>query len=93
MTNTKFYEILSNAKNDEVSLIIAVNKIMPLINKYSIINNQIDEDLRSYLIEYAIKLIKSDDFGKRSTKRRIETSNLILYNWTRIWGCSFFIQL
>lgn len=39
MNNTKFYEILSNAKNDEVSLIIAVNKIMPLINKYSIINN------------------------------------------------------
>ena len=23
-------------------------------------------------------------FGKRSTKRRIETSNLILYNWTRV---------
>ena len=22
--------------------------------------------------------------GKRSTKRRIETSNLILYNWTRV---------
>ncbi len=61
----KYYEILSNAKNDEVSLIIAVNKIMPLINKYSIINNQIDEDLRSYLIEYAIKLIKSDDFADK----------------------------
>ena len=65
MNNTKFWEILSKGKNDEVSLIIAVNKIMPLINKYSIINNQIDEDLRSYLIEYAIKLIKSDDFADK----------------------------
>lgn len=68
MNNTKFYEILSNAKNDEVSLIIAVNKIMPLINKYSIINNQIDEDLRSYLIEYSISLIKSDDFADKLKK-------------------------
>lgn len=68
MNNTNFYKILSSAKNDEVSLILVIDKIMPLINKYSVINNQIDEDLKSYLIEYAIKLIKSNDFADKFKK-------------------------
>ena len=29
-------------------------------------------------------LEKMSKDSKRSTKRRIETSNLILYNWTRV---------
>ncbi len=32
---TKFYELLLKAKTDEVSLILVINKIMPLIDKYS----------------------------------------------------------
>ena len=33
---TKFYKILEKARTDEVSLILAVNKVMPLITKYSL---------------------------------------------------------
>ncbi len=68
MNNSMFYKILCDAKYDEVSLIKALDKIMPLINKYSVIDNQIDEDLKSYLIEYAIKIIKSDDFADKLNK-------------------------
>ena len=64
--NTKFYEILKKARTDEVSLILVVSKIMPLITKYSLDNNkQIDEDIRSELIEYAINIIKSKDFADK----------------------------
>lgn len=66
---TKFYEILSKAPTDEVSLIIVINKIMPLINKYSIgSNKKIDEDMRSELIEYAISVVKSKDFADKLRK-------------------------
>lgn len=66
MNITKFYKILFKARKDEVSLVIAINKIMPLIDKYSKKkNNEIDQDLKSYLIEYAIKVIKSDDFADK----------------------------
>lgn len=69
MNKTKFYNILSKAKNDEVSLILVIDKIMPLINKYSINENkEINDDLKSYLIEYAIKIIKSDDFAEKMAK-------------------------
>ena len=35
--------------------------------------------------EQLIKKMKEDmKMRKRSTKRRIETSNLFLYNWTRV---------
>lgn len=66
---TKFYELLSKARTDEVSLILAVNKIMPIIDKYSKNENkEIDQDLRSNLIEYAISIIKSEDFADRLAK-------------------------
>ena len=69
MNNTNFYKILAKARNDEVSLVIAINKIMPLIDKYSKNeNNEIDQDLKSYLIEYAIKVIKSNDFADKLAK-------------------------
>ena len=66
---TNFYKILAKARNDEVSLVIAINKTMPLIDKYSKNeNNEIDQDLKSYLIEYAIKVIKSNDFADKLAK-------------------------
>lgn len=66
---TNFYKILAKARNDEVSLVIAINKIMPLIDKYSKNeNNETDQDLKSYLIEYAIKVIKSNDFADKLAK-------------------------
>ena len=66
MNKTEFYKLLSKARTDEVSLIIAINKIMPLIDKYSKNENKtIDPDLKSNLIEYAIKVIKSENFAKK----------------------------
>lgn len=66
---TKFYELLVKAKTDEVSLIIAIDKIMPLIDKYSKNENkEVDQDLKSYLIEYAIKVIKDENFAEKLAK-------------------------
>ena len=66
---TKFYELLVKAKSDEVSMILVINKIMPLIDKYSKNeNNEIDQDLKSHLIEYAISVIKKDDFADKLAK-------------------------
>lgn len=63
---TKFYELLSKAKTDEVSLILVINKIMPLIDKYSKNENKkIDQELKSYLIEYAINIIKDENFAEK----------------------------
>lgn len=67
---TKFYELLNKAKNDEVSLFIVLNSIMPLITKYSLDKNKkIDDDLRSTLIEYAINIIKSDNFADKLARK------------------------
>ena len=66
---TKFYSILEKAREDDVSLIIVIDKIMPLIDKYSKNENkEIDDELKSYLIEYAINIIKKEDFAKKLTK-------------------------
>ena len=43
---TRFYEILVKARTDEVSMILVIGKIMPLIDKYSLNErNVIDQDL------------------------------------------------
>ena len=68
MKKTKFYKLLEKARTDEVSLIIVINKIMPLIRKYSIINGKIDDDLRSILIEHTIKIVKDKNFIKKLEK-------------------------
>lgn len=66
---TKFYEILEKARTDEVFLILVITKIMPLINKNSLdTDKKIDEDLRSELIEYAINIVKSNDFADKLRK-------------------------
>ena len=66
---TKFYEILVRAKTDEVSMILVIDKIMPIIDRYSINEKkQTDQDLKSILIEYAISVIKKDDFADKLAK-------------------------
>ena len=72
MYYTKFYELLKKAKYDEVSMVIVINKIMPLINKLSLKDDsrEIDQDLRSDLIEHTIKIIKGDEFAERLAKEK-----------------------
>lgn len=66
MQITKFYKLLLKARYDEAALIIVIDKIIPLINKYSLDKNrEIDIDLRSALIEYAIKVIKNENFADK----------------------------
>lgn len=66
---TKFYKLLVKARTDEVSLIFAIDKIMPLIDKYSKNENkEVDQELKSYLIEYAVKIIKDKDFAEKLAK-------------------------
>lgn len=66
---TKFYKLLVKARTDEVSLIFVIDKIMPLIDKYSKNENkEVDQELKSYLIEYAVKVIKDKDFAEKLAK-------------------------
>lgn len=66
---TKFYKLLVKARTDDVSLIFAIDKIMPLIDKYSKNENkEVDQELKSYLIEYAVKVIKDKDFAEKLAK-------------------------
>lgn len=66
MNVTKFYKLLLKARYDETTLVIVIDKIMPMINKYSQNSNkEIDDDLRSILIEYAIKVIKDENFADK----------------------------
>ena len=72
MEKTKFYELLVEARHDEATLVFVIEKIMPMINKYSQNKNkEIDEDLKSILIEYAIKVIKD--------KKQYDMGKLVIY--------------
>ena len=54
---------------DEVSMILVIGKIMPLIDKYSLNEkNVIDQDLKSILIEYAISVVKEENFAEKLAK-------------------------
>ena len=69
MKKTKFYYELLEAENDEVALIKVIDRIMPLIDKYSKNKfGQIDEDLKSTLIEHIIKIIRTKGFAQRLLK-------------------------
>lgn len=69
MKVTKFYKILLKARDDEATLVIVINKIMPLINKYAQGKNKnIDDDLKSALIEHVIKIIKDKKFADKLAK-------------------------
>ena len=66
---TKLHEILVKARTDEVSMILVIGKIMPLIDKYSLNEkNVIDQDLKSILIEYAISVVKEENFAEKLAK-------------------------
>lgn len=72
MIKTKFYELLVRARIEEEALVFVVDKIMPMINKFSRNKKKkIDEDLRSYLIECAIAIIKNEDFAEKLSKEKI----------------------
>ncbi len=72
MNKTKFYKLLIKATNDETSLVIVINKIMPLIEKYSLNENkEIDDDIRSMLIEHTINIIKDKDFADKLLYKKI----------------------
>lgn len=61
---TKFYYELVQAKNNEVSLIKVINRIMPIIESKSFDNyGNYDEDLKSFLISHCIKIVKKDGFA------------------------------
>lgn len=61
-----YYELKKVQNNDEVALINVIEKIMPIINKYSKdIDGIIDEDLKSTLIEHCIKVTKTMDIDKK----------------------------
>lgn len=71
MYKTKFYKLLKKARYDEATLVLVINKIMPLINKFSEDNaGIIDDDLRSMLIEYAIKVVKDKKFADKLAKNK-----------------------
>lgn len=71
MKKTKFYELLVKARQDETTLVFVIDKIMPMINKYSQDKNkEIDEDLKNFLIEYAIKTIKDENFANKLAKEK-----------------------
>ena len=69
MYNTEFYKLLVKARKDEAALVLVIDKIMPMINKYSQNSNkEIDDDLRSILIEYVITVIKDEKFADKLAK-------------------------
>ncbi len=69
MNITRFYELLVKARTDEASLVLVIDKIIPMINKYSQNSKkEIDDDLKSILIEYAIKIIKDKNFADKLAK-------------------------
>lgn len=71
MEKTEFYGLLVKAIHDEATLVFIIDKIMPMINKYSQDKNkEIDEDLKSFLIEYAIKVIKDKKFADKLAKEK-----------------------
>lgn len=69
MNITKFYKLLVKARTDEAALVLVIDKIIPMINKYSQNSKkEIDDDLKSILIEYAIKVIKDENFADKLAK-------------------------
>ena len=65
---TNFYYELVKAKNNEVSLIKVIDKVMPIIESSSFVNGVYDEDLKSYLIAHCIEIVKKDGFAEKLLK-------------------------
>lgn len=69
MNITNFYKLLIKARTDEASLVLVIDKIMPMINKLSKDKKEgFNDDLKSILIEYAIKVIKEENFANKLAK-------------------------
>ena len=63
---TEFYKLLEDAVNNDTSLVMILDRIMPLINKNSRdFKGKIDEDLKSVLITYSIEIIKTKKIYKK----------------------------
>lgn len=63
---SKFYKLLKDAVTDDTSLIMVIDRIMGLINKYSRnYNGKIDEDLKSDLITKTIELVRNESIYKK----------------------------
>ena len=59
MTNEKFIELLIRAQTgDNEAMTDILEQYMPLINKYSFINGNLDEDLRQNILLEIVKSIK-----------------------------------
>ena len=54
----QFYNLLKLAVTDDVALIKVIDTIMKMINKYSLIDGKIDEDLKSELIATTINEVR-----------------------------------
>ena len=64
MIKTKFHKLLKNAVTDDTALVTVLDRIMPMINKLSKKNIEIDEDLKSILVTYSIELIRKKEIYK-----------------------------
>ena len=63
---SRFYILLKDAVTDDKSLIMVIDKIMDLINKYSRnYNGELDEDLKSELIAKTIELVRKESIYKK----------------------------
>lgn len=63
---SRFYILLKDAVTDDTSLIMVIDKIMDLINKYSRnYNGKLDEDLKSELIAKTIELVRKESIYKK----------------------------
>lgn len=62
---TEFHKLLKMAVTNDTALICVIDKIMPMINKFSRISNgKIDEELKSILITYSIEIIRKKKIFK-----------------------------
>lgn len=63
---TEFYKLLKSAVTDDVALVRVLDKIMKIINKNSKdTHGIIDEDLKSELITYSVKIIRNKKIFKK----------------------------
>ena len=62
----KFVDLLEDAVTNDTSLVMILDKIMPLINYNSKdVHGEIDEDLKSILVTYSIEIIRKRKFYKK----------------------------
>ena len=60
-----FINLLKKASKDNYALLEILEIIKPLIDKYSIINEKVDEELRSELTTCVIETLHKENFYKK----------------------------